>query len=373
MILDHDRGRMGAANSQSEPIAASSRQTTVFVLVIIAVVIYVMRWVLLPFVVAAVLAYICTAIADWLARRTGTPRLPLAIGVFLALIGAIIGFSLYAGPTLFGELTYTVTNIQKIFEDLAKATIGDRTVSVFGKPRNATQLAQLAAEGVRDWVEQTGRVASFATIAVASMFGIILTMVLSVYFLIGGAGIMRGLLWLSPPDTRPLIMKIWFRVDPVLRRYFLGVTTIIAFTAIAAYLGLGLVLGIPNPGALALLTGVLEIVPIIGPGASAVIGGMVALRYATGIPSIIAYAVYAAALRVSIDQIFGPLVLGTAARLHPVLIIFCFIAGGIMFGVVGIFLAVPTALATKVTLATIRDDPVALGRTPVDLKTGGSG
>ncbi|HTV32888.1 MAG TPA: AI-2E family transporter [Methylocella sp.] len=373
MTLDHHRGRRGAANSRSEPVATSSRQPVILVLVIIAIVLYVMRWVLLPFVVAAVLAYICTAIADWVAMRTRKPRLLLAIAVFLVLMGAIAGFGLYAVPTLFRELTYVVTNIHRLFEDLAKATIGDRTVSVFGEPRNSTQLAEFAAEGVRDWVEQTGRVASLATAAIASMFGIILTLVLTIYFLIGGAGIMRGLLWLSPPDTRPLVKEIWFRVDPVLRRYFLGVSAVIAYAAVAAYLGLGLVLGIPHPGALALLTGALEIVPIIGPGASAVIGGMVALRYATGMPSIIAYAVYAVALRLSIDQIFGPLVLGAAARLHPVLIIFCFMAGSIMFGIVGVFLAVPAALATKVTLATIRDERVALGRAPVDLKTGGSG
>jgi uncharacterized membrane protein (GlpM family) len=46
---------------------------------------------------------------------------------------------------------------------------------------------------------------------------------------------------------------------------------------------------------------------------------------AAGIGAIIAYAIYAAALRVSIDRLSGPLALGAAARLHPVLVIFCFL------------------------------------------------
>jgi predicted PurR-regulated permease PerM len=50
-------------------------------------------------------------------------------------------------------------------------------------------------------------------------------------------------------------------------------------------------------------------------------------------------------------------VLGTAARVHPVLIIFCFLSGGILFGVVGVIMAVPVALIVKVTLATLYDEP----------------
>ena len=59
------------------------------------------------------------------------------------------------------------------------------------------------------------------------------------------------------------------------------------------------------------------------------------------------------ALRLSIDQLVGPLVLGNAARVHPTLVIFCFLAGGALFGIVGVILAVPVALTVKVTLATI--------------------
>ena len=127
------------------------------------------------------------------------------------------------------------------------------------------------------------------------------------------------------------------------------------------YVGLGLFLGIPHAFLLALLTGFLEMIPVIGPGASALIAGLVALHYATGIGPIIAYALYATALRISIDQLFGPLALGTAARLHPVLVIFCFLAGGVLFGMVGVIMAVPVALAVKVTLMLLYDEPVSVG------------
>jgi predicted PurR-regulated permease PerM len=119
---------------------------------------------------------------------------------------------------------------------------------------------------------------------------------------------------------------------------------------------LGLVLGLPHAVLLALLTGVLEMIPVVGPGASAVIAGLVAIHYAAGIGAIVAYAIYATALRISIDQLFGPLALGAAARLHPVLVIFCFLSGAFLFGVVGVIMAVPVALVVKVTLALLYDE-----------------
>jgi predicted PurR-regulated permease PerM len=80
---------------------------------------------------------------------------------------------------------------------------------------------------------------------------------------------------------------------------------------------------------------------------------LVALHTATGIMSIVAFALYAVVLRLSIDQLVAPLVLGRAANVHPVLIIFCFLAGAVTFGIVGIVLSVPVALTVKTTLATL--------------------
>jgi predicted PurR-regulated permease PerM len=166
----------------------------------------------------------------------------------------------------------------------------------------------------------------------------------------------HGLFWIVPPHRRPLVARIWQRLDPVLIRYFIGVLAVVFYAAVAAYIGLGVILGIEHAVFLALLTGIVEIVPVIGPTAAAVIAGLISLRTATGILNIFEYAVYATVLRLSIDQIVGPIVLGRAAHVHPVLIIFCFLAGGIVLGIPGVILAVPVALVVKSTLATLYGD-----------------
>jgi len=105
------------------------------------------------------------------------------------------------------------------------------------------------------------------------------------------------------------------------------------------------------------LTGMLEMVPVIGPATSAILAGLIAAQHSATAASLIGYAIYAVALRLSIDQLLGPIALGTASRLHPTLIIFCFFAGGVLFGAAGVILAVPAAIAARAILTDVYEGP----------------
>ncbi|HEU4660484.1 MAG TPA: AI-2E family transporter [Pseudolabrys sp.] len=351
------RGSARLSRRDHEHVDRISTQTTIFVLVIIAVLLHAIQWMLLPFVLSGLVAFICTPLVDGLSKRTGWPRSAWAACVFVIIVGIGVIMGFLGVPPLIRELAHLVTDFQSIIENLAKTMIGDRTVSIFGQSMNASQLAQAAVSGVNEWIGEAGRLVVFGGFAFAGFFSVFLTIVLFFYFIMSGPAIMRGLLWMVPPKQRPFIQHIWSRLDPVLRRYFIGVLVVVVYAIVASYIGLGLVLGIHHAVVLALLTGILEMIPIVGPGAAAVIAGLVAVRYATGIGSIIAYAIYATVLRLSIDQLLGPIALGTAARLHPVLIIFCFLSGGLLFGITGVIMAAPVALVTKVTLAALYDEP----------------
>ncbi len=176
------------------------------------------------------------------------------------------------------------------------------------------------------------------------------------YFLLSGPQLIKGVLWLAPRERRPLIGEVLRRLDPLLKRYFIGVIVTVFYASFAAYLGLGLVLHVEHAVVLAIVTGVLEIIPVFGPAASAILAGLAAIRSATGIGPIIGYAIYAVALRLSIDQFLAPIVLGKAARMNPVIIIFSFFAGGVLFGLIGIILAIPTALTVRVAISAMRSE-----------------
>jgi predicted PurR-regulated permease PerM len=343
-------GERGDAGRTSTPVI-------IFIAVVLSWLLYEFRIVLLPFLISGIAAYICTPLVTWLSFRTDLSRAFFSVAAFVILLSivAILGF--FALPAVLRGLTHLGSDFQGIITSLTRSAVGDRNINVLGQSMNASQIAQAIASATREWIEQPGKILLLGGAAFAGVFGTFLTATLLFYFLYSGPHVLRGMLWLVPPDRRPLVIDIWSKLDPVLRRYFLGVFVVAAYTATAAYIGLGVILHIPHAVFLALLTSFLEMIPVFGPLAAAIIAGLVAVHYATGIGAIIGYTIYAIALRLSIDQLFGPLALGTAARLHPVVIIFCFIAGAALFGIAGVIVAVPVAVGIRTCLTVLYEEP----------------
>jgi predicted PurR-regulated permease PerM len=82
---------------------------------------------------------------------------------------------------------------------------------------------------------------------------------------------------------------------------------------------------------------------------SAALVGLLALER-HGFWAVVAFAVYVTVFRLLIDRVVGPVVLGRAAQLHPTVVMFAFLAGGLFLGVAGVILAVPVAASVKVVL-----------------------
>lgn len=331
-------------------------RAVIFAAAVMAVFLYFIKLILLPFVLPAIVAYICTPLLDWLARRTRWPRRLFAVVSFLAILGIAGTFVAVASTRLVAEAESLLSSLQDLLQRVLSGAFNHHPVQVLGYSVDAQQIAQWALDRIRGWLSQTDNLAMFAGYGLGALMGAFMSAVMLFYFLVSGERIAQGILWIAPPHRRPLIKRIWARLDPVLLRYFLGMIVVMIYATLASYVGLGFFLGIHHAVLLALLTGVLETVPVLGPTSAAFIAGLVSLQTATGIMSIVNYALYATALRLSIDQLLGPIVLGTAAHVHPVLIIFCFLAGGIVFGIPGIILAVPVALLIKSTLATLYGD-----------------
>ncbi len=338
------------------PLDSGETRAIMIGAVVLTIFLYFIKLILLPFVLAAIIAYILTPPLDWAAKRSGLPRALLAIALFLLLFGIAALMFVFAGQRLLVEARGIAGDLRGIVENLTRQAIGDGPVSLFGSTVNAHDIAQSVLTRLRDWVGQGDQFGMLAEYSLAFLMGIFLTIVLLAYFLVSGRQVAHGVFWIVPPHRRPLVARIWSRLDPVLLRYFIGVLAIVVYATIAAYIGLGVILGINHAVFLALLTGFVEIVPVVGPTSAAILAGLVSLRTANGLINILEYAAYATLLRLSIDQIVGPIVLGRAAQVHPVLIIFCFLAGGVVLGIPGVILAVPVALVVKSTLATIYGD-----------------
>lgn len=353
------KGGKARQAARLHPIEPGELRAVMLTVGVVALFLYFIRSIMLPFVLAGIIAYICTPLINWLTERTRLPRALFAALMFVALIGVAALFVTIAGRRLVAEVQSTAADLQQTIENLVHQTTGGQPVSWFGQPIDPEQLGPVLLARARDWLGQPDRIGLVAGYSIAAVMGTFLTAALLCYFLVGGQSIPRGLLWTVPPRRRALVAHIAARIDPLLKRYFVGMLAIVIYAMVAAYIGLGLVLGIDHALLLAVLTGILETIPIIGSTAAAVIAGLVSLHTATGVTSILAFAGYAVVLRLSIDQIIGPLVLGSAAHVHPVVIIFCFFAGAVLLGIPGVILAVPVALAIKTSLATLYGDDAA--------------
>jgi predicted PurR-regulated permease PerM len=340
-----------------------SRRTIALTLAVFAgllLFLYLIRDVLFPFVFAGILAYLCTPLVDWLAAHSRAPRWIFALLVLAALMGiaALIGW--LGLPPLVAQITQAGGNLEASLEGMLRQFMGDTSINLLGAPIDAHDLAIRLVSGLQSLLGDSARLFTLIAYGFVGLFGFILCWVLLGYLLIAGARTGEALFWLVPPNHRPFAHRVWSDLHRVLWRYFAGVALVVLYASTAAYIGLGLILGIHHALFLALISGLLEVIPVVGPFASATIAGLVAVQQATSPWNIVEYIAYAVALRVSIDEFFGPIVLGRAAYLPPVLVIFCFLAGGILFGIVGIVLAVPFALTVKAILAELYRDPSAI-------------
>ena len=360
-LPEDDSGRDGPLVPRvrnQRPVNRASGRAITAVIFAVVVFVYLIRAILFPFVIAGAVAFVCTPLIEWMCRRTRLPRTPAAAIVFVVLVAVFGGLGYLALPSLVGEVKDTVSNLQGTLQHAIEGALGSGKIHILGDQTDASQLAKQAMDGLRKAVLQADVLELLAGGSVAGLFGIFLTIVLLFYFLAGGPTIGRGLRSLVPPKQRPLVEAMWAQLAPVLIRYFAGVGCVTIYAIIAAYLGLGLFLHLKNAVVLAVITGFAEMIPVVGPGAAAVIAGFAAIRSSHGFGEILGYIVYAVALRLSIDQFVGPLILGRAGRVHPTLIIFCFLTGGVLFNVVGVVLAIPVALTIKTVLATLYEEPV---------------
>jgi predicted PurR-regulated permease PerM len=345
------------ASRPSPPPTPTARADWALVatLAVVGVVVYLLRDALLPFVFAAAVAFVFDPVVGWLMRRARAPRWAAAGVVFVALLGVGGGAGCWAVRLAAPDVERVVADAPGIARRTAAEVVGRDGVRAFGRTWTPRELSDAAGHAVEHLVE-SGRALELAATGAAAVFGVILTIVLTLYFLIGGPRLLHGAIWAVPPERRASVEAAVARIAPVLWRYLVGVAVVVLVTAGVGWVGFGPVFHIPHAGLLAVLVGGLETIPVVGPITSAAIVCVIALQRG-GPWAAVSLAAFAIALRFVIDNVVGPLVLGTAGRIHPVVVIFSFLCGATLFGVLGLLLAVPTAASVRALLAARYDDP----------------
>jgi predicted PurR-regulated permease PerM len=329
------------------------------VLTVIAVLLYEVRIALLPFVFAVAVAFVTDPLIRFVQLRLRTRRWPVAAILYLIILLILAGAGYWIGITAFGDLMEVVARAPDILNNFLSELFGNSGITLLGQTYTPEKIVQTTF-GALQGMAGLNLLTRVGGLAVSLVFGTFLTLVLMPYFMISAPRLAAGTIWLLPPERRKPVEDLLPRIVPILRRYLIGLVLVVLYTASVAWIGFGPVFHLPHAVLLAITVGVLELVPVIGPFTSATTVGLVAVQQSGIVAAALLFG-FAIALRLSIDNVVGPIVLGEAARIHPVVVIISFVCGAILFGVVGLLLAVPIAVCIKITLEQYYAEPIKRG------------
>jgi predicted PurR-regulated permease PerM len=181
-------------------------------------------------------------------------------------------------------------------------------------------------------------------------------LVISVFLLLDRERIQHYFLRFYPTGQHDRLNTL---IDHLIRSTGAFVTGQLLFMiSFGSLIALGLYLiGLPFPVLLGFLAGILTIIPILGPNIAMIPTLVIALLTPGGVFSALWVFLLFIGVQIIENNIIGPLIMGRAVGLHPLAILISLLVGGMMFGMVGVILAIPVAACLNILLKEWFMDP----------------
>jgi len=306
--------------------------------------------VLIPFIIGFGLAYILAPVVDLLERRK-IPRV-LAILIFLLpIMGIVPLISIMIITGLIAEIQGLIEKLPYAMQQLEMhaGTIIEwlTSLGIEIEPQDitntiATHLSKIVS-GVFSTIEQIGK--GIGTIIVL-LYNIILIPLSAYLFLADREKITRWFKHLFGEKDRHQVESFIEKLNVSLARFFRG--TLLLMLIVGVIVGFSLwILGIRYYLLLGVIAGAANLIPNIGYILSfipAIFVGLTSPHPFINIIKIVAVFVGEQLLE---NLFFGPLIIGNAAKLHPVVVMIVLILGGLMFGFWGVVVAVPFTIFAR--------------------------
>jgi putative heme transporter len=257
--------------------------------------------------------------------------------LFLGLAVAVIVPKVVADVQQFAA---SVPSMQKQLQATAAKAMSKLPSSV------QASLTQSQQEAANQAASTTKNLAISLAAALGNIAGLVfdlfLGFIISIWFMLDGAGVAKWSLSVLPPAWRKDAAQVGIAFDKAFGGFIRG--SIIDMSLMFAGMAIGFnLLNVPGATALAALCGVLAIIPIVG----GIVGGAIATLVALTVSPQLALWTLVVVLIVeqTVDSVIAPIVMGDAVRLHPLAILFSLAIGGAVAGVLGMIVAIPAAAA----------------------------
>lgn len=320
----------------------------IFTAVLAVYVFYLLRGLMVSFILAILLTYLLNPLVNAIERR-GTPRSYAILLAYLALSFLVAGIFLYIVPRVIKQL-YSLEETIPLYIAQTQQVIQSvqNRYSGLNIPDGVRQVIDQRVVMLEEYVLQWVRNAVTVLIGlVGYVFKLLLAPVLAFYLLKDLNLITKKALDWLPINLRCEINELFKQINQVLasfiRGYFLVAAIVSALTAISMAL-----LGVDFALMLGLIAGVTELIPYFGPAIGAVPAIGVALLESKWLALKVAVAFFI--IHQLEGNIISPKIMGDKVGLHPLLVIFSLLAGGELYGLLGMLLAIPCAAVLRVLL-----------------------
>lgn len=298
-------------------------------------------------VVSIIIAYVLTPLCDMLERKF--PRI-WAISVIVLTMAALLALIvLFFIPGLVNEVMILIERFPIMMKSIRGIFSNIQTrMDTMGVPANIQKSIVAYADFFQEKV--TAFVMNFLERSVAGVTvlpTLFIELVLGFYFLKDREYFARVLTNIIPLRSRRSVLQVASEINHILHCFIRGEVFIAAVVGTLATTGY-LIIGLPYALILGFLAAVLEFIPYFGPWLGALPAIIIACLAGSGK---LLWTIVTILLIQQLENIFiAPKILSGVVDLHPVYIILSLWTGGLFFGVIGMFLAVPSVLILRIII-----------------------
>jgi predicted PurR-regulated permease PerM len=321
---------------------------TVLVVVCVVLVLYLLYLLRRP--IGWLLASIFLAVAlsppvNYLARRM---KRGLAIAVvYLGLLLVPILLIALIVPPLITEANNFAENVPQYADDVTNFVQENERLRNINEDYDITgKLEEEAAKLPERLGGAAGTLRDIGFGIVSSLFALLTILVMTAFLLGSGQRWTDQIIASRPPEQRRRLRRSLEHMASAVSGYVAGALTIAVIAGIATYIVLT-ILGVPFRGPLAVIAGLLSLIPMIGATIAAVLIGVVTLFEDFPTATII-WAIWAIVYQQLENNLIQPQIQKRTVNVHPFITIVAVLFGGTLLGVMGAIVAIPIAASIQI-------------------------
>lgn len=290
--------------------------------------------ILIAIIIAQALAPIVTRLERWIRRGIAV------VIVYLALLLVVGGLGWLVIPPLIAEAQTLVTNVPALMDE-------SRTWLDNLDPASASRISA-AAESAVDRFSSV--LLSLPFTLFSSVIDVVVVVFMSIYWLLATPALFRFALSLFPEEQRPRAGRVLDAMGQTMGGYVRATAINGVIIGVMTYVGL-LVIGVEYMLVLAVLSGLGEFLPVIGPILAATPAIAVALLDSPQQAVIVT--IFFILLQQLESNLLVPFIMRSQAGVPPLLSLFALLGGSTLGGILGALIAIPIAGALRVLVVRV--------------------